>query len=216
MKNKIEILIEGVLSESSNSDEEYLDAVKKGDMESTKQMVEDTAKNAGYSSQILFHKTSSTQPINEFHGIVYLTPDPSFTGINTKAIGLMGLVINCNNIYDGYEAASDEIKELYSPLVSKGRLVRPLDFGYMSISDEDYDRLITAWQDGDFAETENRIEKIKSLGYDSFIVRENGTENIGVFNSNQIKSADPVTYDDTGNPIPLSMRFNPQVSDIRY
>ena len=37
-----------------------------------------------------------------------------------------------------------------------------------------------------------------------------------VFNSNQIKSADPVTYDDNGNIIPLSERFNPENEDIRY
>ena len=36
------------------------------------------------------------------------------------------------------------------------------------------------------------------------------------FNSNQIKSADPVTYDDNGNVIPLSQRFNPKREDIRY
>lgn len=32
----------------------------------------------------------------------------------------------------------------------------------------------------------------------------------------QVKSADPVTYDDNGNVIPLSERFNPQNDDIRY
>lgn len=37
-----------------------------------------------------------------------------------------------------------------------------------------------------------------------------------VFESNQIKSADPVTYDDQGNVIPLSERFNPEQEDIRY
>jgi len=36
-----------------------------------------------------------------------------------------------------------------------------------------------------------------------------------VFNSSQIKSADPVTYDDAGNVIPLSQRFNDQSGDIR-
>lgn len=34
--------------------------------------------------------------------------------------------------------------------------------------------------------------------------------------SEQIKSADPVTYDDNGNVIPLSERFNPENKDIRY
>lgn len=32
----------------------------------------------------------------------------------------------------------------------------------------------------------------------------------------QIKSADPVTYDDAGNVIPLSQRFNPESPDIRF
>ena len=33
---------------------------------------------------------------------------------------------------------------------------------------------------------------------------------------NSFKSADPVTYDDSGKPIPLSERFNPENPDIRY
>ena len=36
------------------------------------------------------------------------------------------------------------------------------------------------------------------------------------FSSEQIKSADPVTYDDSGNVIPLSERFNPKQKDIRF
>ncbi|MBR3739630.1 MAG: hypothetical protein IKN04_04120 [Clostridia bacterium] len=35
-------------------------------------------------------------------------------------------------------------------------------------------------------------------------------------NANQVKSADPVTYDDDGNVIPLSERFNSANNDIRY
>ena len=37
-----------------------------------------------------------------------------------------------------------------------------------------------------------------------------------VFSPEQIKSADPVTYDDNGNVIPLSERFNSEKTDIRY
>ena len=37
-----------------------------------------------------------------------------------------------------------------------------------------------------------------------------------LFDSNQVKSADPVTYDDNGNVIPLSERFNTDNEDIRY
>jgi len=37
-----------------------------------------------------------------------------------------------------------------------------------------------------------------------------------VFDPNQIKSADPITYDDAGNIIPLSQRFNVASPDIRF
>lgn len=42
------------------------------------------------------------------------------------------------------------------------------------------------------------------------------TKHYIVFNSNQIKLTDAVTYDDNGNIIPLSERFNPRKEDIRY
>jgi len=45
---------------------------------------------------------------------------------------------------------------------------------------------------------------------------ESWAEEILVFSPNQIKSADPVTYDDQGNPIPLEKRFDPSIPDIRY
>ena len=37
-----------------------------------------------------------------------------------------------------------------------------------------------------------------------------------LFDSNQVKSADPVTYDDNGKVIPLSERFKAENTDIRY
>ncbi|MBQ5716446.1 MAG: hypothetical protein IIV63_01580, partial [Clostridia bacterium] len=60
-----------------------------------------------------------------------------------------------------------------------------------------------------------------SKGYDSikYLNEYEGTENdysYAVFFSNQIKSADAVTYDDNGNVIPLSERFNEDDNDIRY
>ena len=36
-----------------------------------------------------------------------------------------------------------------------------------------------------------------------------------VWNPSQIKSADPVTYDDSGNIVPLTARFNTASKDIR-
>lgn len=64
-------------------------------------------------------------------------------------------------------------------------------------------------------------EYLKSLGYDG--IKDSGGKNGGVehtvwvpFESEQVKSADPVTYDDDGKVIPLSERFNTEKEDIRF
>ena len=56
---------------------------------------------------------------------------------------------------------------------------------------------------------------IKGTAYDTSTFGENNNQYL-VFDSNQAKSAEPVTYDDNGNIIPLSERFNKQNDDIRY
>ena len=70
----------------------------------------------------------------------------------------------------------------------------------------------------------------KNAGYDSVIfknIKDSGGQNNSVsmdttadiyviFNPNNAKSADAVTYDDNGNVIPLSQRFDAGKEDIRY
>jgi hypothetical protein len=68
------------------------------------------------------------------------------------------------------------------------------------------------------------IKNLSSLGHDSAIGTVKGLKNkLGktpteyvVFDPSQIKSADPVTYDDAGNVIPLSRRFGKGGNDIRF
>ncbi len=59
--------------------------------------------------------------------------------------------------------------------------------------------------------------RLQQEGYDGVIREVDGVVwEYVAFEPNQIKSADPVTYDDNGNVIPLSERFNPENEDIRY
>ena len=76
-----------------------------------------------------------------------------------------------------------------------------------------YSELSTANPDA-----ETLIEKFSSLGYDGLIhYADDGSIKTAVsFSSEQFKSADPVTYDDNGDVIPLSQRFNSTKTDIRY
>jgi len=56
-------------------------------------------------------------------------------------------------------------------------------------------------------------EYVQGMGHDAIQV---GDSEHVVFSSSQIKSADPVTRDDQGQPIPLSKRFDASIGDIRY
>lgn len=67
----------------------------------------------------------------------------------------------------------------------------------------------------------DEVQKVaKEMGYDGFITKDDGGQTeIGVFDSSQIKSAEPITRDDSGRIIPISERFKPEgekENDIRY
>jgi hypothetical protein len=72
--------------------------------------------------------------------------------------------------------------------------------------------------------TDEIVKWAKNNGYTSVVIRnvmDPGVVNAYgddyiFFDSSQLKSADPVTYDDNGNVIPLSERFNTSEQDIRY
>lgn len=68
---------------------------------------------------------------------------------------------------------------------------------------------------GSFELIMNAVQKV--TGKSSMIApKANNTTHYIVTDPKLIKSADPVTYDDAGNVIPLSERFNPEKEDIRY
>jgi len=86
--------------------------------------------------------------------------------------------------------------------------------------DPNVQSVVEAYGSQDFyMEYQNDLLEWARSNYDSVILDDPSStgEPISyiVFNSNQIKSADPVTYDDNGNVIPLSQRFDDQSNDIR-
>lgn len=71
---------------------------------------------------------------------------------------------------------------------------------------------ISATAIGDFAEAVKLFNEVNGTQFDSIA---NDLEMV-VFEPEQIKSANPVTYDNDGNVIPLSKRFNQDEADYRY
>ena len=73
--------------------------------------------------------------------------------------------------------------------------------------------------EGDTVLTDKWYNAIEEHGYDAIISQGSGSEFVDetvVFKPEQIKSANPITYDDQGEEIPLSKRFDQNNSDIRY
>lgn len=105
----------------------------------------------------------------------------------------------------------------------------------MEILDK-YDKIMDDWIDSRKAYEEGLRSSMRNLlnkyfiendsGYDGIELADDGHRYIDmkredvhtfiVFKNTQIKSADTVTYDDNGNIIPLSKRFDEKQSDIRF
>lgn len=65
---------------------------------------------------------------------------------------------------------------------------------------------------------ENLRRELQNQGYDGLAVQDDefGGKSYVAFEPNQIKSAEPVTYNNSGKEIPLSKRFNKNKEDIRF
>lgn len=65
---------------------------------------------------------------------------------------------------------------------------------------------------------ENLRKELQAQGYDGLAVQDDefGGMSYVTFEANQIKSAEPITYDNSGKEIPLSKRFSKSKDDIRF
>ncbi|MEE0898651.1 MAG: hypothetical protein U0L88_13625, partial [Acutalibacteraceae bacterium] len=132
---------------------------------------------------------------------------------------------------DGKGVASSDLKRVAKEIAYKTQW-NHMEQSERSRAKKIADKLLAIGKDiyADFVwqitETKEFAELCKAEGLDSVIAWEehrdfhepNGrmVKTYGVFSSNQVKSADLVTYDDNGNIIPLSERFNDEKSDIRW
>ena len=147
---------------------------------------------------------------------------------------IMELVESVQNKADEYQAPY-EAQDAISKLMELG-----MDYGTVSAR-EAVDIIKKAFENvydpdtGDTAVNEFTREVFKDAGFDGIVdntVNEKfgtrrrygkgmegmgeDTQHIIAFNPESIKSADPFTYDNAGKLIPLSERFNPASSDIRF
>ncbi len=177
---------------SPEEDKAYMEAVERGDMETAAKMVREVAERNGFGTFGL-HGTKK-----------------EFTVFDKKRIGSSndegwlgrGFYFwdGSNRVYAGQYANGGKVMEVMLSMQEP-----------YFIEQDEMNRLIDAADRHDVETLEKFTQDVKNNGYDS-VVDNNGQ--MMVFEPSQIKSADSVTYDDDGNVIPLSRRFD-DGDDIR-
>ncbi len=198
-------------SVSSEMDAEYMSAVESGDVEAAQRMVDEAARAAGYSNR-MYHGAKKSGGFTVFRDWGYFTENRAYAeryAERDKEGSLYEVYVKMEAPFDTRDAEAKAIFE---------KEIRPV-YGDSELQTSG----LPDWTDGydicDFIEEND-------LPYDSVILDEGGDmangkpvsrgESYVIKDSSQIKSAAPVTYDDNGNVIPLSERFNEKKSDIRW
>ena len=175
------------------SDADYLAAVEAGDTEAAQAMVDEAAKAAGYDRKA-YHGTD-VDTIDVF--------DKSKSGKRGSTFG------------DGfYFTSKREDAEKHGSNVISSYLKTEKTFNMDDAS-------VEGSVEYGLADTNDENEFVKNIsqaGYDSVYVSggDSIADEVVVFSPNQIKSADPVTYDPDGNVIPLSKRFDDKDDRITF
>ena len=192
-------------------DADYMTAVNNGDMETAQRLVDEAAERAGYTMP-LYHGSKSGGGFTKFRDWSYFTPKEDYarryTQRGNEEKSLYRTYVKLDNPFDTRDPkARKEFDDIR------------MEYGLGEIQDTG----LPDWTDGyDIADYIGEND----LKYDVILLDEGGDLVDGqpvsrgisyvVRKSAQIKSADPVTYDDNGNVIPLSQRFDETNSDIRY
>ncbi len=218
-------------------DDDYMAAVEAGEMDEAQRMVDQAAQKAGYTVKG-YHGTA-----NEFnvfdrsrsgenwqgdsrYGPGFYFAHDSYDAMQwTDGTRIVDAWLSLNNPLDLRGAAPDNIADAIRERTAAELEEYNPSWG---ITPEQYQEnlsriealriknpasFLNSFKYGpDGKMTDGIGEFLRGLGYDGIITN----EEIVVFDPNQIKSADPITYDNTGEVIPLSERFNDQDNDIRY
>ena len=197
----------------SERDSEYIELAKNPEenRESLQKMVDEAAKEAGYIRKV-FHGTDNGN-FNVFKRSIKGT----YTSTSEEIAGTYGKRVLSLYGKEGMKILNVDAKNAPHFSISAENI--PLDFS-------EYPLL-----KGKRTYTTNDITTIANReGYDVVVIRNvndvafMGSEIYGdgistdviYFEQNMLKSSDPVTYDDNGNVIPLSERFNSKSNDIRF
>ena len=195
------------------TNEDYLKAVKSGDMDTAQRIVDDAADEWAYRSKV----RRGDELVKVYHG-----SQSSFSEFDLRKLGQntgspdtkLGFFFSeSEEVAKMFAGDGGEVKAYYlnvkDPLTIENAEFEELLFGDDSI---DWREFIAS------PEADLNMDKIQdeSAENDGILVDDTTAPQNPEFayrvwivkDPSQIKSADPITYDDDGNVIPLSERFN--------
>jgi hypothetical protein len=199
-------------------DSDYMDAVNRGDIEIAQKMVDEAAWEAGYRT----YSMKDGSPSKVFHGT-----QAKFTVFSHDARTVHGKYFGKGFYFTDSRNAAEFFAgnnlTYYNPETGNFDLKKE---SYVMGVYLDMERCISvnAQHFKNMGELQRVVYKTfdKNVDCDGLVVYniKDGTDDLStvyvVKKASQVKSADPVTYDDNGNVIPLSERFNTKNPDIRY
>lgn len=203
-------------------DAEYRKAYESGDTEKAMQMVKD-AFNAAYPNNKIVDENG--EPMVVYRGQnwdkqdgkmtsgLFVSLDEDFAEGYGDVKPLFVRSVNPFNGEKDAESLRQFVEENFDELQAEYEAFFDEEEGY-----EDVDSLMDALNENwwiAYEYSDILRNEIIRRGYDSIFIREDA-DNIWLTSPGQIKSAEPFTFDDNGNLIPLSERFNTESDDIRF
>lgn len=199
-------------SSRTSSDSEYLNLAQNPEenRQALSKMVENAAREAGY-TRLFFHGSKKGGGFTVFRDWQYFTENREYAKRYATRENPGSLYETYVKMENPFDTRIPEVRELFEQARQ--------EYGMGELQENG----LPDWTDGyDIADYIDEND----LPYDGIILDEGGDMVNGkpvsrglsyvIRDSSQVKSADAVTYDDNGNVIPLSQRFDTGKEDIRY
>lgn len=203
----------------TRANDEYMKAVESGNVEEQQRLVDEAAENAGYNVRA-WHGTKNRftkfrLPIDEL-GVHFGTKSQArtFAGRGKNAVMQNDILSVHNPIKLGRDLGSWYPGNVARELYDNGILSKEETESILFTDDKRYRRQ-------DSTAVKMLRELLTQKGYDAIIYPnyfEGKTvkDSYLIWDEENVKSADPITYDDSGNVIPLTEGFDSGNRDIRY
>ena len=205
---------------NTQRDTTYLEAINNGDMETAQRMVDEVAKEKVYNIKA-YHGTRKADFTVFRRNVNYFTSNPDVAQSYAPNNETYSVYLKMQNPF-----VLDAKNSKWSKIPISNDLIALFDtYGSSYFTEDGAIRssvadivavIEDAVDDGEFDYDGVIIKNVDDTG--SYYKNKNDiiADDYIVFNRNNIKSADPVTYDENGDVIPLSERFNEENEDIRY